>query len=165
MVLMGSSSIVCTCHKVHRLWGICSWCKAGSDDDGIIHGLPDQAALEEKALLAKERELETARLRAQQEKVADRQSAVDELRAKRRAAPAMQPPLFRLHCRGWASCRQGLSSNRFLTPTCCMHGTGRRYMCGGLTGAYMPKDSLHVSACMRQVAGGGGAGVARKAGC
>ena len=45
--------------------------------------LPNQAALEDRARAAQERELETARLRAQQQKAADRQSAIDELRAKR----------------------------------------------------------------------------------
>ncbi len=45
--------------------------------------MPNQAALEDRARAAQERELETARLRAQQQKAADRQSAIDELRAKR----------------------------------------------------------------------------------
>ena len=42
-----------------------------------------QAALTEKARQVKARELETARLRALQEKAQDRQSQRDELRAKR----------------------------------------------------------------------------------
>ena len=42
-----------------------------------------QAALEEKARLARTRELETARLRALQERAQDRQSQLDELRAQR----------------------------------------------------------------------------------
>lgn len=42
-----------------------------------------QAALEEKARAAHEKELETARLRAAQERVRDRQSEIDELRARR----------------------------------------------------------------------------------
>ena len=43
----------------------------------------EQAAVEEKACLAKEKELETARLRAKQERAADRQAEIDELRARR----------------------------------------------------------------------------------
>ena len=42
-----------------------------------------QAALEEKARLARTRELDTARLRALQERAQDRQSQLDELRAQR----------------------------------------------------------------------------------
>ncbi len=42
-----------------------------------------QAAVEEKARVAKEKELETARLRAKQERAADRQAEIDELRARR----------------------------------------------------------------------------------
>ena len=42
-----------------------------------------QAALEDKARIAKEKELETARLRAKQERAADRQAEIDELRACR----------------------------------------------------------------------------------
>ena len=42
-----------------------------------------QAALEEKARLARTRELETAQLRALQERAQDRQSQLDELRAQR----------------------------------------------------------------------------------
>ena len=42
-----------------------------------------QALVEEKAKLAKARELETTRLRAQQERVQDLQAQRDELRAKR----------------------------------------------------------------------------------
>lgn len=45
-----------------------------------------QAAVEEKARVAKEKELETARLRAKQEKAADRQAEIDELRARRYAS-------------------------------------------------------------------------------
>ena len=45
-----------------------------------------QAALDEKARVAKEKELETARLRAKQEKAADRQAEIDELRARRCAS-------------------------------------------------------------------------------
>jgi len=45
--------------------------------------LREQAVAEEKERVAKEKELEIARLRAQQEKVADRQSEIDELRARR----------------------------------------------------------------------------------
>lgn len=43
----------------------------------------EQKLLEEKERIAKEKELETARLRAQQEKVKDRQAELDELRARR----------------------------------------------------------------------------------
>ncbi|QDZ25307.1 cilia- and flagella-associated protein 45 [Chloropicon primus] len=43
----------------------------------------EQALLQEKERIAKEKELETARLRAQQEKVKDRQAELDELRARR----------------------------------------------------------------------------------
>ena len=43
----------------------------------------EQKQLEEKERVAKEKELETARLRAQQEKVKDRQAELDELRARR----------------------------------------------------------------------------------
>lgn len=39
--------------------------------------------MEEKARVAKEKELETARLRAKQERAADRQAEIDELRARR----------------------------------------------------------------------------------
>lgn len=46
-----------------------------------------QAALEEKARAAKEKELETARLRAKQERAADRQAEIDELRARRYTPP------------------------------------------------------------------------------
>ncbi len=46
-------------------------------------GLWLQAAVEEKARVAKEKELETARLRAKQERAADRQAEIDELRARR----------------------------------------------------------------------------------
>lgn len=42
-----------------------------------------QAAVEEKVRMAKEKELETARLRAKQERAADRQAEIDELRARR----------------------------------------------------------------------------------
>lgn len=45
-----------------------------------------QAVLEEKARAAQEREVETARLRAAQQRMHDRQSELDELRA-RRCAP------------------------------------------------------------------------------
>ena len=45
-----------------------------------------QAAVEERARVAKEKELETARLRARQERAADRQAEIDELRARRSAA-------------------------------------------------------------------------------
>ncbi|KAL3159958.1 Cilia- and flagella-associated protein 45 [Trebouxia sp. C0009 RCD-2024] len=45
--------------------------------------LKEQAALEEKARIAKEKELETASLRAKQERAADRQAEIDELRARR----------------------------------------------------------------------------------
>ncbi len=48
-------------------------------------GLWLQAAVEEKARVAKEKELETARLRAKQERAADRQAEIDELRARRSA--------------------------------------------------------------------------------
>lgn len=44
-----------------------------------------QAAVEEKARVIKEKELETARLRAKQERAADRQAEIDELRARRSA--------------------------------------------------------------------------------
>lgn len=43
----------------------------------------EQAALEQKARIAKEKELETASLRAKQERAADRQAEIDELRARR----------------------------------------------------------------------------------
>ncbi len=42
-----------------------------------------QAQQEEKVRAAKEKELETARLRAKQERAADRQAEIDELRARR----------------------------------------------------------------------------------
>eukprot|EP00240_Pyramimonas_obovata_P001211 CAMPEP_0118935178 /NCGR_PEP_ID=MMETSP1169-20130426/15074_1 /TAXON_ID=36882 /ORGANISM="Pyramimonas obovata, Strain CCMP722" /LENGTH=462 /DNA_ID=CAMNT_0006878171 /DNA_START=303 /DNA_END=1691 /DNA_ORIENTATION=+ len=45
--------------------------------------LREQAYQEEQARIAHERELETARLRAQQEKMADKQAELDELRAMR----------------------------------------------------------------------------------
>ncbi|DBA86937.1 hypothetical protein WJX79_008185 [Trebouxia sp. C0005] len=45
--------------------------------------LKEQAAVEEKVRVAKEKELETARLRAKQERAADRQAEIDELRARR----------------------------------------------------------------------------------
>lgn len=45
--------------------------------------LKEQAAVEERARIVKEKELETARLRAKQEKAADRQAEIDELRARR----------------------------------------------------------------------------------
>lgn len=48
----------------------------------LLHGC-EQAALEEKARIAKEKELETASLRAKQERAADRQAEIDELRARR----------------------------------------------------------------------------------
>lgn len=44
---------------------------------------PDQALAEEKARLAHEREMEVARLRDAQEKILDRRSEMDELRARR----------------------------------------------------------------------------------
>eukprot|EP00210_Caulerpa_lentillifera_P002835 g2709.t1 len=43
----------------------------------------EQEELEERERVAKEKELETARLRAQQEKMADKQAELDELRARR----------------------------------------------------------------------------------
>lgn len=43
----------------------------------------EQAVAEEQARIAHEKELEVARLRARQEKVADRRSEIDELRARR----------------------------------------------------------------------------------
>ena len=42
-----------------------------------------QALAEQKMAAAKEKELETARLRAKQERAADRQAEIDELRARR----------------------------------------------------------------------------------
>ncbi|KAK9865451.1 hypothetical protein WJX84_000287 [Apatococcus fuscideae] len=45
--------------------------------------LREQALAEQKAAAAKEKELETARLRAKQERAADRQAEIDELRARR----------------------------------------------------------------------------------
>ena len=52
----------------------CDW------SDGVW---PDQVLAEEKARLAHERELEVARLRDAQEKILDRRSEMDELRARR----------------------------------------------------------------------------------
>ena len=52
-----------------------------------------QAAVEEKARVAKEKELETARLRAKQERAADRQAEIDELRARRSALLAVSHSL------------------------------------------------------------------------
>ena len=46
--------------------------------DGLI-----QAALDEKARVARERELDQAKLREQQQRASDRQSQIDELRARR----------------------------------------------------------------------------------
>ena len=48
----------------------------------LVHD-PEQAFAEEKARQAHERELEVARLRAAQEKILDRRSKLDELRARR----------------------------------------------------------------------------------
>ena len=48
-----------------------------------ISPYPEQAFAEEKARQAHERELEVARLRAAQEKILDRRSELDELRARR----------------------------------------------------------------------------------
>jgi hypothetical protein len=48
----------------------------------------------EKDRVAKEKELETARLRAQQEKAADHQAELDELRAMRIQAGAYTRPHF-----------------------------------------------------------------------
>lgn len=45
--------------------------------------LREQALAEEKERIAKEKELEIARLRAQQERANDRQAEIDELRARR----------------------------------------------------------------------------------
>ncbi|GMH38916.1 hypothetical protein BSKO_06814 [Bryopsis sp. KO-2023] len=45
--------------------------------------IKEQAAAEEKERIAREKELEVARLRAQQEKAADKQAELDELRARR----------------------------------------------------------------------------------
>lgn len=50
--------------------------------------LREAALAEEKARIAKEKELECARLRAAQEKAADKQSELDELRARRHAEAA-----------------------------------------------------------------------------
>lgn len=52
----------------------CNW------SDGVW---PDQALAEEKARLAHEREMEVARLRDAQEKILNRRSEMDELRARR----------------------------------------------------------------------------------
>ena len=56
-----------------------------------------QAAVEERARVAKEKELETARLRARQERAADRQAEIDELRARRSAAVLCRAVLAVLH--------------------------------------------------------------------
>ena len=48
---------------------------------GLAH--PVQAAAAERAAAAEARELETVRLRAQQERAADTQAQIDELRARR----------------------------------------------------------------------------------
>lgn len=53
-----------------------------------------QAVAQEKARLAVEKELEVARLRDQQERVADRRSEIDELRARRCASPFLPPCMF-----------------------------------------------------------------------
>lgn len=50
--------------------------------------LREAAVAEEKARIAREKELECARLRAAQEKAADKQSEIDELRARRHAEAA-----------------------------------------------------------------------------
>ncbi len=54
-----------------------------SCDNVLIDSKVVQAAVEERARVVKEKELETARLRAKQERAADRQAEIDELRARR----------------------------------------------------------------------------------
>ena len=66
-------------------------------------GFCRQALAEEKARQTHERELEVARLRAAQEKILDRRSEMDELRARR--------------CR--ASCPNALSNMRLLVNGGC----------------------------------------------
>lgn len=51
-----------------------------------------QAAAEERAAAAEARELETVRLRAQQQRAADTQAQIDELRARRCAPACRQRP-------------------------------------------------------------------------
>ena len=77
-------------------------CRLTKQDLAILHAVNWcvlQAAVEEKARVAKEKELETARLRAKQERAADRQAEIDELRARRSPfLPASHslPPLLLL---------------------------------------------------------------------
>lgn len=53
-----------------------------------VRDLREQAVADEKEAIAREKEAETQRLRAAQEKAADKQSEMDELRARRHAAAA-----------------------------------------------------------------------------
>lgn len=59
------------------------WSIIGSYMHELANMLCMQAALEDAAQQAKARELETARLRAAQEKVLDTRAQLDELRARR----------------------------------------------------------------------------------